>query len=89
MRIYEEIIKIRGLHDEQEMIEAYNAVGGGPGKEGFISRIVIETIIKNDFEMTIDIKKLLDEVDDNGDGEIQYGEFKKILEVKRKLANKN
>ena len=38
--------------------------------------------------MTIDIKKLLDEVDDNGDGEIQYGEFKKILEVKRKLVNK-
>lgn len=36
-------------------------------------------IIKNDFEMTIDIEKLLQEIDEDGSGEIEYGEFNTLL----------
>ena len=32
-------------------------------------------IIKEDFQMTIDIEKLIEEIDDDGSGEIEYDEF--------------
>ncbi len=62
------------------IVEAFSACGGGPGKAGFIDRKVLEEIIKTEFEMTINIKEMLDKVDDNGDGEIEYKEFKSILD---------
>ncbi len=39
--------------------------------------------------MTINIKEMLDVVDENGDGEIQYGEFKSILDESQKQKKKN
>ena len=38
--------------------------------------------------MTINIKEMLDKVDDNGDGEIQYKEFKQILDESQKQKKK-
>jgi calmodulin len=32
-------------------------------------------IIKKDFEMTIDIEKLIDEIDEDKSGKVEYGEF--------------
>jgi Ca2+-binding EF-hand superfamily protein len=50
---------------------------------------VLEEIIKTEFEMTINIKEMLDKVDDNGDGEIEYKEFKSILDESHKHKMKN
>ena len=39
------------------------------------------TIIKNEFEMTIDIENLIDEIDADHSGEIDYYEFKALLKT--------
>ena len=36
-------------------------------------------IIKDEFEMTIDIEKLINDIDEDGSGEIEYDEFKTLL----------
>lgn len=36
-------------------------------------------IVKDDFEMTIDIEKLIQEIDEDGSGAIEYGEFNTLL----------
>lgn len=88
LKLYENLKKRRCIHDEQETFDAFVACGGGPGKDAFIDRKVLEEIIKNEFEMTINIKELLDSVDENGDGEIQYAEFKMILDESKKNKKK-
>ena len=39
---------------------------------------LIETI-KGDFDMTIDIEKLIQDIDEDGSGEIEFDEFKLLL----------
>jgi Ca2+-binding EF-hand superfamily protein len=55
------------------------ACGGQQDKNGCISRKVLEDIIKNQFQMTIDLDRLLAIIDQSGDGEIQFEEFKSLL----------
>lgn len=38
-------------------------------------------IIKNEFELTIDIENLIKEIDEDGSGEIEYDEFKALLKT--------
>ena len=35
--------------------------------------------IKDEFQMTIDIEKLIEEIDEDGSGEIEFDEFKALL----------
>ena len=70
-------------------MQAYEACGGPPNKGGFIDRKVLEDIVQQEFQMTIDIKKMLDDVDTNQNGEIEYDEFKSILEAKHKKKQKS
>ena len=44
----------------------------------YISFVLIR-IIKNEFEMTIDIEKLIADIDEDGSGEIEYDEFRNLL----------
>ncbi len=54
-------------------------MGGLPNKEGFVDSSKLIQIIKNEFEMTIDIEKLITEIDEDGSGKIEYGEFNDLL----------
>ena len=54
-------------------------MGGLPDKEGFIDAQKLIKIIKEEFEMTIDIEKLIDDIDEDGSGQIEYDEFKNLL----------
>ena len=36
-------------------------------------------IIKHEFEMTIDIEKLIKDIDEDGSGQIEYDEFMSLL----------
>ena len=38
-------------------------------------------IIKEEFELTIDIENLIKEIDEDGSGEIEYSEFKALLKT--------
>ena len=55
------------------------ALGGLPNKDGFIDAKRLIDIIKNQFEMTIDIEKLIDDIDEDKSGQIEYDEFMSLL----------
>ena len=54
-------------------------MGGQPDGEGCIDAGTLIRTIKEEFEMTIDIEKLIEEVDEDGSGEIEFDEFKSLL----------
>ena len=54
-------------------------MGGEPDGDGSIDADKLIDIIKNKFEMTIEIEKLLEEIDEDGSGEIEFDEFKQLL----------
>ena len=54
-------------------------MGGQPDGDGFIDADKLIHTIKNDFEMTIDIEKLILEIDEDGSGEIEFDEFQQLL----------
>ena len=65
--------------DESELLDAYVAMGGDPDGGGCVDAAVLIDTIKNQFQMTIDIEKLIEEVDEDGSGEIEFDEFKELL----------
>ena len=54
-------------------------MGGQPDGEGSIDADTLINTIKNEFQMTIDIEKLIEEIDEDGSGEIEFDEFKALL----------
>jgi len=65
--------------DESDMIDAFIACGGNPDKGGHVKKETPVKIIKHDFGLTIDIEELINKIDTDGSGEIEYGEFKTLL----------
>ncbi len=64
-------------------VDAFIACGGNADKSGCVERATLVRIIKVDFGLTIDIEELIDAVDTDGSGEIEYGEFKDLLSVSK------
>lgn len=60
-------------------VDAFVACGGNADKSGHVKRETLVKIIKEDFGLTIDIEKLIDDIDEDGSGEIEYDEFKSLL----------
>ena len=54
-------------------------MGGQEDGNGFIDADRLIKIIKEEFEMTIDIEKLIQDIDEDGSGEIEYDEFRNLL----------
>ena len=65
--------------NEDDTILAYVAMGGQEDKDGYVDANKLIEIIKKDFEMTIDIEQLIKEIDEDGSGKIEYGEFSTLL----------
>jgi Ca2+-binding EF-hand superfamily protein len=61
--------------DDAATLDAYTAIGGPPDKSGHIDAQVLVRIIKEEFDLPIDIEELIRSVDDSGNGEIEYDEF--------------
>ena len=66
----------KGGSSEEELLQAFVAMGGEADGEGSIDADKLIDIIKNKFEMTIDIENLIEEIDEDGSGEIEFDEFK-------------
>ena len=62
--------------DESELLDAYVAMGGEADGGGCVDAKKLIQTIKEEFQMTIDIEKLIEEVDEDGSGEIEFDEFK-------------
>ena len=54
-------------------------MGGQEDGDGSIDAEKLIRIIKEEFEMTIDIEKLIADIDEDGSGEIEYDEFRNLL----------
>merc|ERR1712037_819741 len=65
--------------DGEEILAAYVACGGNADKTGHVDRDVISRIIKVDFGLEIDINKMMDAVDEDGSGEMEFDEFELLL----------
>lgn len=65
--------------DENDMIDAYVACGGQPDKSGHVKRDTLVKIIKHDFGLTIDIEDLINKIDSDGSGQIEFDEFSLML----------
>ncbi len=65
---------------EQDLLDAFVAMGGEPDGDGAINADKLIKTIKEEFEMTIDIEKLIKEIDEDGSGQIEFGEFTQLLQ---------
>ena len=65
--------------DESDLLDAYVACGGQPDKTGHVAKSKLIQIIKHDFGLAIDIEALINEIDTDGSGEIEYEEFRTLL----------
>jgi Ca2+-binding EF-hand superfamily protein len=70
------------IPDEEldDVLDAYVAMGGEEDGGGCISSDKLIDTIKEELKMTIDIEKLIQQVDADGSGEIEFDEFKALLE---------
>lgn len=73
--------------DETDTRDAFVAMGGNEDCSGKVLKDKLIEIVKKEFELTIDIENLIKEVDEDDSGEIEWGEFKKLL--KSNYANEN
>ncbi len=64
---------------EADLLDAFVAMGGEPDGEGAINAEKLISTIKGEFEMTIDIEKLIEEIDEDGSGQIEFDEFTALL----------
>ena len=60
-------------------MDAFVAMGGEPDGDGAINAEKLISTIKVEFEMTIDIEKLIMEIDEDGSGQIEFDEFTALL----------
>ena len=71
--------RAENFDDENDMIDAYVACGGQPDKSGHVRRETMIQIIKYDFGLTCDIEDLINKIDSDGSGEIEFDEFSLML----------
>ena len=79
LTLIKEIKRKQNKDNEEDTLLAYVAMGGQEDKEGFVDANKLIKIIRDDFEMTIDIEQLIKDIDDDGSGKIEYGEFNSLL----------
>jgi calmodulin len=71
--------RAENFDDESDMIDAFVACGGSRDKTGHVKRETLVKIIKEDFGLTINIELLINNIDTDGSGEIEFDEFKTLL----------
>ena len=65
--------------NEEDTLDAFVALGGSIDKTGSVDADQLISIIKDQFEMTIDIESLIREIDKDESGEIDFEEFETLL----------
>ena len=79
MRVIAEQKKYHGSSTEEDTLDCFVALGGQANKDGTVEASTLIDIIKDQFEMKIDIEKLIQEVDMDGSGKINFDEFADLL----------
>ena len=83
LQSFKEIVATKRENDrgscEADLLDAYVAMGGDEDGGGYIDSQMLIRTIKDEFEMTIDIEALIAEADEDGSGEIEFGEFRDLF----------
>ncbi|KAF4668507.1 hypothetical protein FOZ61_006348 [Perkinsus olseni] len=67
------------IEDEADTLDAFVALGGNRDSTGFVDRDKLIKIIKEEFGMTIKIDRLVEELDRDQDGKINFSEFASLF----------
>lgn len=68
--------------DDADILMAFVALGGHKDMSGHVQRDLLVTTIKSDFGLPINIEDMIDELDEDGSGEIEWPEFKLLFQRK-------
>ena len=71
--------KFQDASQEQDTMDAFVSLGGEQDGSGHVDAARLIDIIKNEFQMTIDIEQLIRDIDEDGSGCIEYEEFMDLL----------
>ena len=73
--------KIRSLNADHlsDLSDAYIACGGEEDLSGCVKRETLIQIVKEEFGLPIDIEELINKIDADGSGEIEFEEFEELL----------
>ena len=77
--IEQQKIRKLGSDKQNDMIDAYVACGGDEDLGGCVRKETLINIIKEEFSLPIDIERLINEIDTDGSGEIEYDEMVELL----------
>ena len=61
------------------MAGCFVACGGAEDQSGFIDKDELVRLIKTEFALPIDIEAIIEKLDKNADGEIDFSELKALL----------
>lgn len=66
--------------EEGEVMLAFEAMGGDPGDTSKgIDRDTLVRVVQQEFQLQVDVARLIKELDLNGDDTVEYEEFKSLL----------
>mmetsp|Transcript_17025 Transcript_17025/g.20045 ORF Transcript_17025/g.20045 Transcript_17025/m.20045 type:complete len:158 (+) Transcript_17025:73-546(+) len=65
--------------DDADMLMAFVALGGGKDMSGHVERKKLVSTVKYDFGLPINIEEMIDALDEDGSGEIEWSEFKELF----------
>eukprot|EP00941_MAST-03F_sp_MAST-3F-sp1_P005894 g5894.t1 len=71
--------RAKNFDDESDILDAFVALGGEPDKSGNVNSETLVKIIKHDFGLTINIEQLIEAIDTDNSGLIEYDEFKLLM----------
>mmetsp|Transcript_102270 Transcript_102270/g.256349 ORF Transcript_102270/g.256349 Transcript_102270/m.256349 type:complete len:149 (-) Transcript_102270:67-513(-) len=63
------------LENELDTIDAFVALGGSADKSGFVDTDRLISVVRDEFGMTLKIERLIDELDKDKDGKLDFKEF--------------
>ena len=81
--------KFQGASNEEDTLDAFVALGGEENRDGYIDARRLIQIIKHEFQMTIDIEKLISDIDEDGSGKIEYEESLRIVKAFSEAQGRN
>ncbi|KAF4663579.1 hypothetical protein FOL47_005673, partial [Perkinsus chesapeaki] len=67
------------IEDEADTLDAFVALGGNRDRSGFIDKDKLIKVVKEEFGMTIKIDRLVEELDRDRDGKINFTEFASLF----------
>jgi Ca2+-binding EF-hand superfamily protein len=65
--------------EEEDILAVFEILGGNADKTGFVDRNKFITTVRDKFGMTIKADKLLDELDVDKDGKVNFTEFRNLF----------